>query len=66
MLHRKCEQKRYPSCVILALGALAAVGVYSMMRCGRSCFSSMKCKMDSMLSKAKSSIGDMMSGGCEE
>ncbi len=61
MFNKKCEPKRYPSCVILAVGALAAVGVCSIIKCSKCTAQDMKTKMEDMLKRAKSTVTDMAS-----
>ncbi len=55
MFFKKTEQKKHSACLILAVGALAAIGVASITKCGKTALCNMKCKIMSLFKKDGSS-----------
>ena len=56
MFSKKCGKKKYGLCVILTIGALAAVGAMNVTRCGKNAVNTMITKMKSIFNEAKDSM----------
>jgi hypothetical protein len=56
MFFRKPEQKKHSACLILAVGALAAIGAMSITRCGKEAINEMCCKVKKFFKKEKSML----------
>lgn len=48
MFFKKNERRTHSACVILTVGALAAVGAITIMKCGREMASDVFCKVKSL------------------
>ena len=53
MLFRKTERKRHSTCVILTVGALAAIGAVTVARCGKEMLNDTVCKVKGFFSREK-------------
>ena len=51
MFFRKTERKKHSACVILTVGALAAIGAISVTRCGKQMLNDAMYKVKSFLKK---------------
>lgn len=63
MFFRKTERKKHSACVILTVGALAAIGAVSITKCGKRMINDACCKVKSFFKKEKSC---MCPPECEE
>lgn len=63
MFFRKTERKKHSACVILTVGALAAIGAISVTKCGKQMLNDAMCKVKSFFKKEKSC---MCPTDCEE
>lgn len=63
MFFRKTERKKHSACVILTVGALAAIGAISITKCGKQMLNEACCKVKSFFKKEKSC---MCPTECEE
>ena len=53
MFFRRTERKKHSTCVILTIGALAAIGAVTVTRCGKQMFNEAVCKVKNFFSKEK-------------
>ncbi len=51
MFFKKSERKKFSTCAILTIGALAAIGAASVTKCGKQVLSEMKCKVMNFFKK---------------
>lgn len=58
MFFKKSERKKHGIGAILTVGALAAVGVVSITRCGKRIFDDTVCKLKSFFTKKECPSGD--------
>ena len=63
MFFRKTERKKHSACLILTVGALAAIGAVSITKCGKQMINDACCKVKSFFKKEKNC---MCSTECEE
>jgi len=54
MFFRKTERKKHSACVILTIGALAAIGAVSITRCGKQMVNEACCKIKKFFGVGKS------------
>ena len=53
MFFRKPERKSHGTCVILAIGALAAIGAVSITKSGKQMINEIKCKVKGFFNKER-------------